>query len=42
MYYEQGIVPRTVGYTEKYSNGYFSTGADKKERNQYFSEFNYL
>lgn len=36
-------MPRTVDYTEQYNNGYFSsTVADKKERNQYFSELNYL
>lgn len=42
IYYEEGIVPRTVTYTEKYNNGYFNTVADTKREKQYFSELNYL
>lgn len=42
IYYEEGIVPRTVTYTEKYHNGYFNTVADTKREKQYFSELNYL
>lgn len=41
IYYEQGIVPRTVGYAKKCNNGYFGTVTDK-EKNQYFSELNCL